>query len=468
MQLRIFCPLLILAASTLCCVTAPAAPRPNIQQRIDQLLVANGRMGLAFDTTSAGTLTLNTPSGPQLYQSGLVTLTGPIHVGTTSSGGSLVKVGAGTLTLLSANGFYGATTTSGGTLRVTSGTTAGIGFTINGGAMNFTNGNVLSLDPPAASNPTGGGGLILNSGSNSGSGSVTLSGSNSYSGSTTINSGTLNIGGGTYVDGTTTTTGTLQVGSGTVDLSGGITVGNAGTITFNNAGTTNILTGLIANTGATTISGGTLALANTTALNAGNLVINSSQASLRKLGTGTLILGGVNSSTGAITDSVATLSGTGSIGGSLARTESGGVINMAGSSAATGTLTFNGSLMLNGGTFQYDIDGSQLNGDSVRVIGGLSTAGSTPINLKFLNPTSPTSTSGSTLFTYNGLANSSGLTTNTWSSTSDALDQIHLVDSIGSSDSITLGPVSAVPEPTTLTLGLIALTLLLLSRRLGI
>ena len=334
--------------------------------------------------------------------------------------------------------------------------------------MNFTNGNVLSLDPPAGNtssgsnstigtstgsgglivnsgSPNGGSGSILNTGSSGGSGSITVSGSNSYTGGTTINSGTLNLSGsGSYT---------------------------GGTISVANPGNT-VTSSVNSYTGATTITSGTLTLAGTntypgaTTTNAGALTINSSGASLVKSGTGTLILGGANSYTGATVINAGTLSGIGTIGGSI--THNSATVNLIANQSA-GTLTFTGPLTLNGGTVQYDIDGSPLNVDSVRIIGGLSSAGSTPINLEFLNPGSVTSsTFGSTLFTYNGLANSSGLTINTWSSTSDALDQIHLVDSTGSSDPITLSPVSVVPEPAAWTLGLIALTLLLLSRRLGI
>ena len=383
MQLRIFRSLLILAASTLWCAAALAAPRPNIQERIDRLLVANGRLGLSIDTTSAGTLTLKTPSGPQTYQSGLVTLTGPLHVESTSGGGSLVKVGAGTLTLSSANGFNGATTISGGTLRVTSGSTTGIGFTVNGGAMNFTNGNVLSLDPPATNNPPGGGGLIINSGSNDGAGSITVNGSKSYSGSTTINSGTLNVSGsGSYTGGSIsgsitsngrltyggsgtigtvnligsgTYTGGTTINTGTLSLAGSGTISRAGTIT--SGGTINIIPGTIDLSGGATIlfrngsSSGSVATLN---LNSGtigigsilydggqssgvgtytgSLTINDSGASLVKRGAGTLTLGGVNSSTGTLAVSNGTL-----------------VINPVN---ALGAISLN-----SGPQLQYDIDG---------------------------------------------------------------------------------------------------------------
>ncbi|HEY2761051.1 MAG TPA: autotransporter-associated beta strand repeat-containing protein [Pirellulales bacterium] len=443
MQLRIVRSLLILTVSTLWCATSLAAPRPNIQERIDQLLVANGRRSLTIDTTSAGTLTLNTPSGPQLYQSGLVTLTGPIHVGSTSTGGSLVKVGAGTLTLSSANGFHGVTTISGGALNVTSGTSTGIGLTIHGGALNFTNGNVLSLDPPAANTQPGGGGLIISSGSTDG-GSITQSGSNTYTGSTTINSGTLTLGSGsTYVGGTTTTTlqvsstissgttatsGTLLVGnsgalnaSGSMTLSNGISplhldgassLGGAGTVVLNNS--SNYTSAANATSGTLMLTG-TTTYASTTTINAG---------AFTKLGAGTL-----------------TLSGTGSISGSLTHTS--GIINSGNLalSQGIGTLTLPVALTLNGGTLQYDVDGSQVGNDLVNVMGGLNIAGSMPIDLVFLN---------------NGQI------------THLAFTNIPALMSTISDSSALSSPVSAVPEPSAWTLGLIALTLLLLSRRLGV
>ncbi len=123
---------------------------------------------------------------------------------------------------------------------------------------------------------------------------------------------------------------------------------------------------------------------------------------------GTLAVNNALTSTSSISiSSGAFLTGSGSIGGSLTHTA--GTINpgvVGGTSA--GTLTFTGPMTLNGGTVQYDVDGSQLANplaqDLVKANGGLTITSAT-IDLEFLPPASPPASAFDyTLFTYNGTA----------------------------------------------------------------
>ncbi len=127
------------------------------------------------------------------------------------------------------------------------------------------------------------------------------------------------------------------------------------------------------------------------------------------INAGTLVVNNALTSTSSISiASGAFLTGSGSIGGTITHTA--GTINpgvIGGSSA--GTFTFTGAMTLNGGTVQYDVDGSNLATpalqDLVKANGGLSITGPTTIDLEFLIPGSPPASAYDyTLFTYNGAA----------------------------------------------------------------
>ena len=127
MRLPVFGALLVaIAASGSAAVEAAS---PNIHDQIIQRLVASGRMGMAFDTSSAGSLIATTPSGPVTVSAGVVTITAPMH-----GSGSLIKLGPGTMTLAASNGDGGATTINSGTLQISRGSNSPFGFLIQGGA----------------------------------------------------------------------------------------------------------------------------------------------------------------------------------------------------------------------------------------------------------------------------------------------------------------------------------------------
>ena len=120
-------------------------------------------------------------------------------------GGSLIKVGTGTLTLLGANIYSGGTTISGGVIQVGNNNAVGTGtVTLDGGTFRAGS-NTLVVTNPFSINASGGnvdtnGNLELAlTGSISGPGALTkigggtlvLDGNNTYSGGTFLQQGTL-------------------------------------------------------------------------------------------------------------------------------------------------------------------------------------------------------------------------------------------------------------------------------------
>ena len=96
--------------------------------------------------------------------------------------GSLIKNGAGTLTLLGDNGYTGGTTVNGGTLAGTTVTLDGDIAVAAGAHLELTQ----SVPGTFVGEITGGGSLTKD-----GTGTVTLSGANDYSGGTEVDAGTL-------------------------------------------------------------------------------------------------------------------------------------------------------------------------------------------------------------------------------------------------------------------------------------
>jgi outer membrane autotransporter protein len=272
-----------------------------------------------------------------------------------ATGGGLIKIGTGTLTLSGANTYTGPTMVNAGTLQAgavsafssasaftvasgatldlagfnqTIGSLAGAGSVALGAATLTTNGD--GSDTTFSGTITGSGRLVK-----VGEGALTLSGNNSYQGGTIVSEGTLAVGSSravgtgalTLADGTT-----LQAAANglalanTVRLNGDVTVDTqSNTMTLSgpisgSGGLDKIGSGTLMLTGASTYTG-------TTTVNEGVLNVNGSLVS-----TVCVCSGGM-------------LTGTGSIGG---LSVSGGGIVAPGNSI--GTLTVRGNA-------SFDVDG---------------------------------------------------------------------------------------------------------------
>jgi len=148
-------------------------------------------------------------------------------------GGSLTKLGTGTLILSGENSYTGGTLISAGTLQVGEGGgsgSLGTGPVVNNGTLIFNRGGTLTV-PGVISGP---GGVTQN-----GSGNVILTGANTYTGPTNVNSGTLSVNGSlalasvVIVAPGATVGGTGRLGSLTVGTGGFFAPGNSiGTVTL--------------------------------------------------------------------------------------------------------------------------------------------------------------------------------------------------------------------------------------------
>ena len=208
----------------------------------------------------------------------------------TSPGGSLTKLGSGTLIISAANTYSSDTTVSAGSVQIGNGGTAG---SLGSGAVTVASGATLAFNRSdalnLANNISGAGSLIK-----TGSGTLTLTGDNTYSGGTTLSAGTLALGSANAIG----TTGTISFNGGTLQSSAANTTDYSAR--FSTAA--NQLYRFDTN-------GQDVTLAS---------ALTSSGGSLTKLGSGTLILTGTNTYSGGTTLSAGTLQvGDGGTSGSL-------------------------------------------------------------------------------------------------------------------------------------------------------
>jgi len=337
-------------------------------------MVATGVLSPTSTTISGGTLRIG-DGGTSGSLSGSVTNNAALVFnrsnsltfgGIVSGTGSLIKLGAGTLTLTGANSYTGATTVTSGTLMAGSATPFGSNsaLTVSSGASLDLGGFSTSIgslsgagtvtNSTAAATLTAGGldtnttftGVLQNGAgvlalTKTGTGSLALSGTNTYTGQTIISGGTLALSGaGTVVSdiaigagtslsfwsGTSFTYGGVISGSGAINFSRGMTFTGNNTFT----GKSTICTGCTIAIGTGGTSG---TLGGTLSLNSGaNLIFNradtstfsgvaSGRVNIIKNGEGTLIVTGSLVSLNGLTINAGTLQvGDGGTAGSVSTT----------------------------------------------------------------------------------------------------------------------------------------------------
>ncbi len=435
----------------------------GFNETIGGILNTGGNTSALFEASESGSSKVSVLTDNQTFSS---TFNGILRNSASGSGNllSLVKTGAGTLTLTNAanlSGYTGGTTINGGAIQlgVSSGATfSAIGSTT--GALTVNTGGTLDMNGfnQTVGPLTGTGGLITSSAVGTltlttgdvtnttfagairdgnatsislvkqGAGTLTLTGINTYSGTTTVNVGALQIGtGGSIVPAAAVTlsgTGTLIVGDATgpvaqtfnnlTSVSGSSIVGGAATastLTLNGAGTVtypasfggagtnqNNLNLIIAGTASpVSILGGTSTYTGTTTINSG-----SNLALTGKLGTTatTINSGGTFSGFGNGTT-------TGVIGGNL--TGSGGatisLTNTSGSLTAGNIALGNGSAYGAGNysTLTFTLAAGNL-------VESLNTPGTLNINSggAFVNVTNPAQNGTFVLANYTGGLTGSG------------------------------------------------------------
>jgi autotransporter-associated beta strand protein len=263
-----------------------------------------GKLLLKGDVSSSGDSTVTIASGLALTNKGNIDLDNGTRTFTVADGaaatdmsisavitnGSIIKDGAGTLSLNAANTY--------------SGTTA-----INGGTLIANVLGALPLSPRSAVSFTGGGNPTLSLGASQVAASLNSVGVGT-TGTVTLGSNTLTVG----------------AGSGNTDFKGSI--GGAGNLIKDDA-STQVLSGTNAYTGTTTVSGGTLevqgSLSGTTAV-----TVNTS---------GTLLL---NSAASPIINTAATMT----VGGGTVKIDN----SLSNTNQTFGSLTLTGTSILDFGT----------------------------------------------------------------------------------------------------------------------
>jgi autotransporter-associated beta strand protein len=325
-----------------------------------------------FNDSATGTTTINISSASvnpitTTFDNSTLNYTVTSTGGFGISGGSLIKNGAGSVTLTTANTHAGGTTLNNGTLNVNHASALGTGtLTITGGAIDNTSAGSITL---STNNPQTWGGDFAFGGTqalNLGTGAITLTGDRTLTANGTATLTIGNVIGGTgfglnkagpgsvVLSGANTYTGATTVSGGTVTLTGSINASNAA-----NVGQVTVGTGF--DSAVLKITGGTVNATKTAAPSviAGNS--DSGGAGMIVMDGGTLSaaselwVGSAATSSGALTVNAGTVSsgswfvsgrnGTGSIN------VNGGTVNVTGQNVTIGAFAgANGDVNLTGGT----------------------------------------------------------------------------------------------------------------------
>ncbi|WP_315722348.1 MULTISPECIES: autotransporter domain-containing protein [unclassified Bradyrhizobium] len=347
-----------------------------------QLVTSSGGTVDISGLTSSG-LSVGSIAGAGSYVLGSKTLTtGLLNTDTevsgviSGTGGTLTKVGSGALILSGSNTYSGGTQLNAGSLVVANNNALGSGTLTmaNGTSLSFANssdfaiGNALQVTgsghfaAPAGTTQTVQG--TISDGGSAGTmvfdgvGTMVLAAANAYTGGTVINAGTLRLSGGA----------TLGAASGSTLVAGGI---------LDLGGTTQIQNGGVLLTGGT-VRNGVIASNTDFVVQSGTADLDLSGAGgLTKTGSGTFVLAGTASYTGATTINGGVFQVDGALTGTSAVNLNSGMI--------TGTGTIDPlTVSINNGTVFAPGNGAA--GSSMAIVGNLAFQ-SGAIYLIQLNPT---------------------------------------------------------------------------------
>ena len=340
-------------------ITAPRTVLLNADKTIGGITFDNAVAPYTIAPSSSQTLTIGDGSGTKVVQvlSGTHTITAPVVMGSTmqadvtagqklilsgslSGGGSLTKTQGGTLVLSASNSFTGSTSLNEGDTQFVAGALGnGTALNIGGGAtLRYAAGNTEDISTKTVTIGVGGATLDLNGNdvtlansignsgpgglTKTGSGTLTLDGYNTYLGQTTVSNGWVSVATDAALGDPTAAAG-LVLNGGSLRARAGftsprpVTVGSAATIDVSGEADTLTLAG--------TASGAGL---------------------ITKTGSGTLLLGGPNTS---LTGGLTLVGGTVTLGGGQANGFQG---------LGTGTVEFRNGAVLNLNGYNGAINGT--------------------------------------------------------------------------------------------------------------